>query len=46
MKRNWTQEEMEECFTAMINEIELVESKARDARLGFMVLLKCFQHEG
>lgn len=46
MKRNWTQEEMDECFTVMSNEINLVETKARDARLGFMVLLKYFQYEG
>jgi TnpA family transposase len=46
MKRNWTQEELEECFSVMSNEVDLVETKARDTRLGFMVLLKYFQYEG
>ena len=45
MKRNWELEELIDCFTIMPNELALLGNKTGETRLGFMILLKFFQHE-
>jgi len=46
MKRTWTAEELLEHFTLLPDELAAVGNKAGVTRLGFAVLLKCFQYEG
>ncbi|WP_223070530.1 DUF4158 domain-containing protein [Paenibacillus caui] len=45
MKRNWELEELIEHFTLLPNELELIENKFDETRLGFAALLKFFQFE-
>ena len=45
MKRNWELEELIDYFTIMPNEMNLIETKAGDTKLGFAVLLNFFQLE-
>jgi Domain of unknown function (DUF4158) len=46
MKRTWTAEELLEHFTLLPDELTAVGNKSGATRLGFAVLLKCFQYEG
>lgn len=46
MKRTWTSEELLEHFTLLPDELTAVGNKSGATRLGFAVLLKCFQYEG
>lgn len=46
MKRKWTPEELNEFFTLMSQDIELIETKSGENRLGFAVMLKFFEYEG
>jgi Domain of unknown function (DUF4158) len=46
MKRTWTSEELLEHFTLLPEELTAVGNKSGATRLGFAVLLKCFQYEG
>jgi len=46
MKRTWTSEELLEHFTLLPDELAAVGNKSGATRLGFTVLLKCFQYEG
>src|SRR6266496_4862991 len=46
MKRSWTAEELLEHFTLLPDELTAVSNKSGATRLGFAVLLKCFQYEG
>jgi TnpA family transposase len=45
LKRNWELDELIEHFTLLPNELELVENKFDETRLGFAALFKFFQHE-
>ena len=45
MKRNWTSEELVECWTLLPNELDLPENKTNVTRQGFAVLLKFYQLE-
>ena len=46
MKRTWTSEELLEHFTLLPDELAAVGNKSGATRLGFAVLLKCFQYDG
>ena len=46
MKRTWDIEELIEHFTLVPPELELLGNKSGATRLGFALLLKCFQLEG
>lgn len=46
MKRCWTDLELAEHFTLFPNELALLTSTTEHNRLGFAVLLKCFEYEG
>jgi len=46
MKRSWDIEELIEHFTLVPPELELLGNKTGATRLGFALLLKCFQLEG
>jgi len=46
MKRTWDIEELIEHFTLVPPELELLGNKTGATRLGFALLLKCFQLEG
>ncbi len=46
MKRQWDIEDLIEHFTLVADEVEHLANKTGATRLGFAVLLKCFQHEG
>ena len=46
MKREWQTEELIEHWTLLPGEWPLVGNKHGPTRLGFAVLLKCFQYEG
>src|SRR6266568_9297165 len=46
MKRTWDIEELIEHFTLVPSELELLGNKSGATRLGFALLLKCFQLEG
>jgi hypothetical protein len=46
MQREWQPEELIEQWTLLPKEEEIVCTKRGPARLGFAVLLKCFQYEG
>lgn len=46
MKREWQAEELMEQWTLLPGEWHLVGNKHGPPRLGFAVLLKCFQYEG
>src|SRR5947209_19966771 len=46
MKRTWTSEELLEHFTLLPDELVAIGNKSGTTRLGFAVLLKCFQYEG
>jgi Domain of unknown function (DUF4158) len=46
MKRTWDIEELIEHFTLVSSELELLGNKTEATRLGFALLLKCFQLEG
>ena len=46
MKRTWTAEELLEHFTLLPDELVAIGNKSGTTRLGFAVLLKCFQYEG
>src|SRR5712691_4302992 len=46
MKREWSAEELVEHWTVLPSEETEVQTKRSAARLGFVVLLKCFQYEG
>jgi hypothetical protein len=46
MRRQWTIEELIEQFTLLPKEQDLLTNKTGGTRLGFAILLKCFQVEG
>jgi len=46
MKRQWLPDELVEHFTLTPSELDLLTNRTGSTRLGFAVLLKCFQHEG
>jgi hypothetical protein len=46
MKRQWDIEDLIEHFTLVPDELESLANKSGATRLGFAVLLKCFQYEG
>jgi hypothetical protein len=46
MKRQWDIEELIEHFTLVTEDEELLANKTGATRLGFALLLKCFQLEG
>ena len=46
MKRSWSLEELVEHATLLPDELKLLANKTEPSRLGFAVLLKCFQYEG
>jgi TnpA family transposase len=46
MKRQWTIEELIDQFTLLPKEQQLLTNKTGATRLGFAILLKCFQAEG
>lgn len=46
MKRNWELDELIEHFTLTPQEMWLIGNKTDETRLGFVVMLKYFQHEG
>lgn len=45
MKNVWMMEELIESFTLLPEELHMVLSKSKDARLGFAILFKYFQNE-
>ncbi len=45
MKRTWDIEELVEHFTLLPQDMDLLANKTGPTRLGFAVLLKCFQYE-
>ena len=45
MKRNWSLEEMRDQFVPTNSELEMIQKKEKDFRLGFAVMLKFFQDE-
>lgn len=45
MKKHWELEELIEHFTLIDPEKKLIDNKYLNSRLGFAVLMKCFQHE-
>jgi hypothetical protein len=46
MKRSWNLEELVEHCTLLPDELKLLANKTDPSRLGFAILLKCFQYEG
>lgn len=46
MKRRWSDLELDEHFTLIADELALLTSTTDHNRLGFAVLLKCFEYEG
>jgi hypothetical protein len=46
VKRSWNLEELVEHCTLLPDELNLLTNKTDPSRLGFAVLLKCFQYEG
>jgi hypothetical protein len=46
MKRQWDIEDLVEHFTLLPEEMEWLANKTGATRLGFAILLKCFQYEG
>ncbi|SRR5712692_3229554 len=46
MKRQWDIEELIEHFTLVQEDLETLANKSGPTRLGFALLLKCFQYEG
>jgi len=46
MKRRWNDLELDEHFTLLPDELALLTSTTHHNRLGFAVLLKCFEYEG
>lgn len=46
MKRQWDIEELIEHFTLVKKDLDLLANKSGPTRLGFALLLKCFQLEG
>ena len=46
MKRQWDIEELIEHFTLIQEDLDLLANKSGPTRLGFALLLKCFQYEG
>src|SRR5260370_7748249 len=46
MKRQWDIEELIEHFTLVQEDLDLLANKSGPTRLGFALLLKCFQYEG
>ena len=46
MKQIWAEEELIECFTLSVDELELLVNKPAPTRIGFAALLKFFQYEG
>ena len=46
MKRQWDIEELIEHFTLVQGDLDLLGNKSGPTRLGFALLLKCFQYEG
>ena len=46
MKRQWGIEELIEHFTLVEDDLEFLANKTGPTRLGFALLLKCFQYEG
>jgi hypothetical protein len=46
MKRRWSDFELDEHFTLLADELALLASTTDHNRLGFAVLLKCFEYEG
>ena len=46
MRREWTPEELIECWTLLETDWALVANKAGPTRLGFAVMLKFFELEG
>src|SRR5258708_5906816 len=46
MKRQWDIEELIEHFTLIQEDLDLLTNKSGPTRLGFALLLKCFQYEG
>ena len=46
MKRQWDIEELIEHFTLIQEDLDLLTNKSGPTRLGFTLLLKCFQYEG
>src|SRR5258708_5777628 len=46
MKRTWNTEELLDHFTLLPDELAAVGNKSGATRLGFAILLKCFQYEG
>nr|WP_043312588.1 DUF4158 domain-containing protein [Bacillus cereus] len=45
IKRYWIQEELNEYFTFLPNELRLIGNNTGEARLGFAILLKFFQYQ-
>lgn len=46
MKRLWSDEDLVAHFTLLPQDRQLLQNKTGATRLGFAVLLKCFQQEG
>jgi len=46
LKRSWNIDELIEHATLLPDELKLLTNKTEPSRLGFAVLLKCFQYEG
>jgi len=46
MKRHWTTDELFDECTLRPEELALLDRKIGSGRLGFALLLKCFQHQG
>lgn len=46
MKRLWTDDDLLDHRTLSQDEFELLANKSGHTRLGFAILLKCFQYEG
>jgi len=46
MKRQWSLQELAEHFTLQAEDLALLANKTGTTRLGFALLLKCFQYEG
>lgn len=46
MKRQWDIEELIEHFTLVTENLDFMANKTDPTRLGYALLLKCFQYEG
>ena len=46
MKRQWDNEELMEHFTLVEDDLDALANKTGPTRLGYALLLKCFQYEG